>query len=225
MELRAIWKAVVRRWWLAIAPMLVVLIHTVVTYRPPATAYRVVMRFAAGTPPAGLSLDYDRYYPWLTSEYIANGLADVALTDLFAERVTARLAGQGLTVSPTAVRGAIVSDNAQSIMFIYLTWGDAEEARAVAQAISDELTENGAFYFPQLAGLEPAVRCLDEPAPTPQAPGLRTQMLGPAVRLALALALGVGLALLWHYLDPSVWSAEEVERLGLPVIAQIPRHR
>ena len=36
----------------------------------------VAMRFAAGTEPAGLSEDYDRYYPWATSEYIANGLAD-----------------------------------------------------------------------------------------------------------------------------------------------------
>lgn len=225
MELRAIWKAVLRRWWLAVAPVLVVLIHTVVTYRAPAATYQVVMRFAAGTPPAGLSLDYDRYYPWLTSEYIANGLADIARTGLFAERVTARLAEQGLTVDPAAVRGAIASDNAQSIMVIYLTWGDADGARAVAQAISEELTENGASYFPQLAGLEPAVRRLDDPTPIPQAPGLRAQMLGPAVRLALALALGVGLALLWHYLDPSVRSAEEVEGLGLPVIAQIPRHR
>jgi capsular polysaccharide biosynthesis protein len=225
MELQAIWKAVRRRWWLAIAPLLVVLVHTIATYRPPAPTYQVVMRFAAGTPPAGLSLDYDRYYPWLTSEYIANGLADVARTGRFAGGVASRLADQGLAVDPAAVRGAIASDNAQSMMIIYLTWGDADGARAVAQAVSDELTTNGEAYFPQLAGLEPAVRRLDEPVPIPQAPGLRAQMLGPAVRLTLALAVGVGLALLWHYLDPTVRSAEEAEGVGLPVIAQIPRHR
>ncbi|HEC35307.1 MAG TPA: hypothetical protein ENI39_02090, partial [Anaerolineae bacterium] len=108
MELRTYWKILIRRWWLVVAPVLVVAVHTVVTYHPPPPTYQVVMRFAAGTIPAGLSLDYDRYYHWLTSEYVANGLADVAETGAFAQAVAARLAAEGLRVDPAAVQGAIV---------------------------------------------------------------------------------------------------------------------
>lgn len=224
MELRIYWRILVRRWWLVVAPVLVVLAFTIVTYSPPPTAYQVVMRFSAGTTPAGLSTDYDRYYPWLTSEYIANGLADVAETGAFAQAVAARLVEEhDLTVPATAIQGATVTDNAQSIMVVYLNWADADQAQAVGEAIADELTTSGATYLPQLEGLDPALHQLDEPAPVPLPPGLRAKFLGPAVRLGLALAAGIGLALLWHYLDPTIRQAEEVEDLGLDVVAKIPR--
>ncbi len=223
MELGTCLRALWRRWWLVAAPVLVVLVYTVATYRLPATAYQVVMRFAAGTEPAGLSEDYDRYYPWLTSEYIANGLADIAETGAFAGAVAVRLAERGLAVSPAEVQGRIVTDNAQSILVVYLMWPDPDQAQAVAEAISEELTENGAAYFPQLEGLAPAVRRLDDPNPAPLPPGLRAQLMGPAVRLGLALAVGAALALAWHYFDPTVREAEELEEMGVKVVGEVPR--
>jgi capsular polysaccharide biosynthesis protein len=165
MELRLYWKVLLRRWWLVVVPVLVVAIYTAATYTPPGPVYQVTMRFAAGTKPEGLSEDYDRYYPWLTSEYVANGLADAARTGAFAEAVAARLED------------------------------------------------------PSLA----AVRRLDTPSPIALAPGLRTQLMGPAVKIGLAAGTGVALALLWHYLDPTVREAKELEELGLPVLAEIPR--
>jgi capsular polysaccharide biosynthesis protein len=222
MELRQIIKALIRRWWLVIAPAMVVLAYTALTYQSPPTVYQVVMRYATGTEPAGLSVDYDRYYPWLTSEYIANGLADVAETGAFAQAVSHRLGEQGLSIDPAAVRGAIVTDNAQSILVVYLTWPTAEQAPAIAEAVTGELIENSSAYFPQLEDLEPAVRLLDDPAPVPLPPGLRAQLLGPAVRAGLAFAVGIALALVWHYLDPTVREAEELEAMGLPVVGRIP---
>ncbi len=223
MELRHFLRVILRRWWLVAAPVVVVVAHLAVTYHPPPTVYQVVMRFAAGTQPAGLSLDYDRYYPWLTSEYIANGLADVAETRAFAQAVADRLAERGVTADPAAVQAAIVTDNAQSILVVYLTWPDPAQCRVLAEAVADELTQNGAAYFPQLEGLDPAVRLLDSPEPFPLPPSLRAQMLGPAVRLGLALAVGIGLALAWHYFDPTVRDPEELETLGIPVLARIPK--
>jgi capsular polysaccharide biosynthesis protein len=49
--------------------------------------------------------------------------------------------------------------------------------------------------------------------------------MGPAIKLGLAVFVGVGLAFLWHYLDPTVHEAEELEALGWEVLARIPRHR
>ncbi|MBN1179617.1 MAG: hypothetical protein JXD18_10415 [Anaerolineae bacterium] len=219
MELKRYWNVFIRRWWLVAVPVLMVLMVTLLTYQTPATVYQVVMRYAAGSEPAGLSEDYDRYYPWLTSEYIANGLADVAETRAFAEAVGARLQG----VDPGAIQGAIATDNAQSIMVAYLTWPDPEQVLSIAEAITAELTENGAAYFPQLDGLDPAVRLLDAPHPVPLPPGLRAQLMGPAIRLGLAFAVGIGLAFLWHYLDDTIRGKEELEDMGIGVLAQIPR--
>ena len=221
MELRTYAKILMRRWWLVVTPLILVVAYVTVTYAPPPTPYRVVMRFSAGTEPAGLSLDYDRYYPWLTSEYIANGLADVAETGVFARAVADRLGGAG--VSPGAVQGAIVTDNAQSILVVYLTWGDPSGAVALADAVTAELTENSAAYYPQLQGLRPAVHRLDEPNPAPVPPSLRAQLTGPAVKVTLALFVGVGLAFLWHYLDPTIHEVEAVEAMGMRVLARIPR--
>ncbi|RLC61302.1 MAG: hypothetical protein DRI80_09065 [Chloroflexota bacterium] len=147
----------------------------------------------------------------------------MAETGVFAQAVASRLAEAGLEVAPAAIQGAIVTDNAQSILVVYLTWPDETQIVAVADAITAELTGNGAAYFPQLEGVEPAVRPLDIPTPVPLPPGLRTQLMGPAIKIGLALAVGVALALLWHYLDPTVREAAELEELGLDILAEIPR--
>lgn len=223
MELRTYWKILLCRWWLVVTPVVVVTLYVALTYAPPAPVYRVVMRFAAGTEPAGLSEDYDRYYPWLTSEFVARGLADVAETGAFAQAVALRLAEAGYEIDPGAIQPAIFTDYAQSILVVYLTWPDAEQIIPAADAITAELTENGTAYFPQLEGIEPAVRRLDQPVPAPLVPGLRAQLTGPAVKVGMALVAGVALALLWHYLDPTVREAAEVEKLGVAVLAEIPR--
>jgi capsular polysaccharide biosynthesis protein len=225
MELRVYWKILFRRWWLVVTPVAVVLAYVVATYASPGPVYQVVMRFAAGTEPAGLSEEYDRYYPWLTSEYIANGLADVAMTESFARAVAAQLSGSDHNIPHDAIQRGIITDNAQSILVVYVMWADVEQIVAIAEAITTELTENGAAYFPQLAGVEPAVRRLDTPTPVPLPPGLRAQLMGPAIKVGLAAVAGVALALLWHYLDPTIREAGELEGLGMVVLAEIPRRQ
>jgi capsular polysaccharide biosynthesis protein len=223
MELRTYWKILIRRWWLVVAPVVVVTLFVTATYTPAGPIYQVVIRFAAGTRPVGLSEDYDRYYQWVTSEYIAKNLADAAETGVFAEGVASRLAETGHQVAPGTIQPAIVTDSAKSILVVYLTWPDAEQIVAVAEAIIAELTTGSAAYYPQLEGREPAVRPLDTPTPVLTRLGLRAQLMGPAVKIGLALAVGVALALLWHYLDPSVHESAELEALGLTVLAEIPR--
>jgi capsular polysaccharide biosynthesis protein len=220
MEIRTYYKILMRRWWLIVVPVLVVAVYTAMTYSPPAPTYQVAMRFSAGTRPAGLSADYDRYYPWLASEYIANGMADVAKTGVFAEAIARRLDDASLA---GAIQGAIVTDSAQSVLIVYLTWPDAEQIIDVANAVAAEMTENGATYFPQLSDVEPAVHQLDRPTPATLAPGLRTQLMGPAVKIGLAMAVGGALALLWHYLDPTIREKAELEAVGLSVLAEIPK--
>ena len=226
MEIRQLVKILLRWWWLALIPVIIVGGYTVLTYRRPGTPYQAVMRFAAGSEPATtLSPDYDRYYAWLSSEYIANALADIAVTGTFAENVATRLAEQGLAVDPRAIQGAIASDNVQSVFVIYVTWADAAQLPHIADAVSAELTQNGAAYFPQLRFSGSVARRVDPPQTTALPPSLRAQLLGPGLRIALALAAGIGLVALAHYFDPMVRERAEVEDLGIKVLNSIPKQR
>ena len=63
----------------------------------------------------------------------------------------------------------------------------------------------------------------DQPIPVAMPPSLRNQLTGPAVRIALGFAIGLALAFLWHYLDPTVRERAELEVLGYAVLAEIPR--
>lgn len=224
--MRQLLKILARWWWLALIPVVIVSGYTVLTYQRPGTPYQAVMRFAAGSEPAAtLSPDYDRYYAWLSSEYIANALADIAVTGTFAENVAGRLAKQGLAVDWHAIQGAIASDNVQSVFIIYVTWPNAEQLPQVADAISAELTENGAAYFPQLRAIGSVARRVDSPQTTPLPPSLSAQLLGPGLRVALALAVGVGLVALAHYFDPMVRERAELEALGIKVLNTVPKQK
>ena len=105
MDLRLLKKAFVRWWWLGLIPVLIVAMVLGISYQKPPTPYRVTLRFATGgLPSESLSDDYDRYYAWLSSEYIANGLADIATSDSFANQIGHRLQENGVEISPAAIR-------------------------------------------------------------------------------------------------------------------------
>ena len=101
------------------------------------------------------------------------------------------------------------------------------ELRRAHACISRSLTcsvENASAYFPQLSEITASpVRRVDQPAPAAVPPSLRSQLTGPAVRIALGLAIGVALVFLLHYLDPTVRERAELESLGYAVIGEIPR--
>ncbi len=232
MELRTYWRIFRRRWWLALLPAVVVAAYTWVTFKKPPTLYQVHMNFAAGLPPESKAEDYtyDGYYAWLTSEFIANGLADVVRRERFAAAVSARLDAQGIRmpdgapIPAGAIQGAIASDNVQSLFVVYVTWGDPDTLLAMAAAVASELTEDAGDYFPQLQDLPVApVRQVDVPVPVAQPPSLRAQLTGPAVRVALGLTVGLALVFLVHYLDPTVHGRAELEEIGWEVLGEIPR--
>ncbi|MBN1260908.1 MAG: hypothetical protein JXB35_09535 [Anaerolineae bacterium] len=223
MELRNMFRIVRQWWWLVAIPVVIVGVYTLLTLDHPAPQYQVVMRFAAGTEPAGLSIDYDRYYPWLASEYVARGLAEVAESGSFAGAVSERLVTQGLDVAASAIQGRIISDYLQSVFVIYITWQNADQIVPLAEAVTLELTQNAAAYYPQIKDVGIAARRLDAPNPMQLSPSLRAQLLSPSLKLAVALAAGLGLAFLAHYLDPSVREPADLKDTGLPILGRIPR--
>lgn len=224
MELRQLWKIIRRRWVLALIPAVVVLALGVATWRPAPPAYNAGVRFVVGQQPGAAAAEFDeqRYYNWLTSEYIVNGLTDWVRGGKFAEMVSKRLATQGIDVPAGAIQGGLAVDNARSMLTISLTAGDATQLEQMLGGVIAVLTEDNAGALPQLGGENALLTQLDEPVVNPISAGIRSQLDLP-LRVALALAAGLGLALLAHYLDPTVRDREEVARAGLSILAEIPK--
>jgi capsular polysaccharide biosynthesis protein len=226
MELRQYVRIILRWWWLILLPPLIIGAYGLTTYRPAPAGYTASLRFTAGQPQTlTTSPGYDaNYYRWLTSEYIVGGLKDWARTGAFAEAVSQELAASGTTIPASAIQGAIASDNARSVLVIYLTWGDREQLLALAQSATKVLQAQNADVFPQLGGQSAAVVPLDSPNPTPVGSSLRARLDLP-LKVGLGFVVGLALAFLAHYFDPFVREKEELERLGLRVIAELPKAR
>jgi len=226
MELRHTWTILRRYWLLALIPAVLVLVAGLATWRPAPTVYNAGVRFLVGQPPGAAAAEFDeqRYYNWLSSEYIVNGLTDWIRGGRFAAAVSQRLAGQGIDAPAGLIQGGLAVDNARSMLTVSLTAGDPALLQQMLGGVVTVLTEDNATALPQLAGERAVLIQLDEPVVNTIAPGLRSQLDLP-LRVALALAAGLGLALLAHYIDPTVRDRAELERLGVPVLGAIPRER
>jgi capsular polysaccharide biosynthesis protein len=224
MELRNYFKIVIRWWWLILLPPLVVGAYSLAKRQPAAVAYTTSLRFTAGQPGAPVVGGYDpNYYRWLTSEYIIGGLKDWVRTGDFAKAVSADLATRGLSVSADSVAGAInFSDNARSILVVGLQWSDAQQLSVLAQSVTAVLQTKNAAAFPQLGGQAATVTPLDQAGIAPVLPSLRARFDIP-LKVGLGLVVGLALALAAYYLDPFVREKSELESLGLPVVAEIPK--
>jgi hypothetical protein len=179
------------------------------------------MNFIVSQTPAAVAqnLDENRYYNWLTSEYIVNGLTDWAVGGEFKTAVSAQLATQNLDVPPHTFN--VVADNVRSKLQLSIQHGDAATLAQIMNAAIVVLTEQNADALPQLGGDTAVIVPVDQPVVTPIPGSFRSQLDMP-LRIALALMAGVGLALLAQYLDTAVRSREDVENVGLPVLGEIP---
>jgi capsular polysaccharide biosynthesis protein len=67
------------------------------------------------------------------------------------------------------------------------------------------------------------IKVIDPPSPPTQNSISLTQRLDLPVRLLLALAAGLALIFLLDYLDDSVRGKAELEAMGIPVLAEVPK--
>ncbi len=223
MELRRYWRILKRRWLLVLLPLLIVIVFSVVTWQPPPPAgFNVGVNFLVAQEPAQIApnVDEERYYNWLTSEYIVNGLTDWAVSGKFKTAVSENLAGQGLDVPPYTFN--VVADNVRSKLQLSISAGDAAALARIMDAAIVVMTEENAEALPQLGGDTAVLVLLDEPIVTPLPQNFRSQLDIP-LRIVLTLFVGIGLALLAEYLDPTLRDREETERVGLTVLGEIPR--
>ena len=229
MELKQLWTVVVRRWWLILLPAAVALVLALPSLKQtisPPVGYSVTIRFTASQVPndtTAKTFEDQSYIPWLASEYAVNSLAMWMKTESFAHEIADELKAQGKTFDVNAIRGAISTDASRSIMTLSIYWPDPDEIKLIAQAAVDVLQTKNQVYFPQFGVQRAQVMPQDAIIVVPVPAALSTRLM-PLFRVLIGLAAGIALAFLAEYLDPTIRSRQEIEALGLPVVAEIPRY-
>jgi capsular polysaccharide biosynthesis protein len=217
MELRQYWRIIWRRWWLIAALVGIVLVVSLLTYSQPESVYVATMRFAIGIEgdePVSVVSGDGRSDAWLASEYLADDLSEVLKGGDFAARI-------GEMVGFEVPAGTIFASREHRIMTVNITWGDAAQVQAIAEAVGAVVKDGGADYFPQLLGVQAEAVLIDGPGIGQAGRSLKDRLDLP-IRLFVALVAGVALAFLWDYLDDTLRDRSEVEALGVPVLGEIP---
>ena len=222
MELRRYAWIVRRRWWIVVALLVVMLVsYLVAGPRAAGTVYVAGMRFVVGVvpePTTGETYTYDRYYTWLTAEYLLDDLSEVVKSQVFAQDVAA---ASGVAVPAGAIQGATAAGKLHRILTVTVSWHDPDELAAIANAVVTVLQHQSGRYFAQLATDDGVISLIDPPMVTALAPSLR-QRLDLPLRLILGLAASIGLTFLLDYLDDSVRHRGDLEALGVVLLGQVP---
>lgn len=223
MELIRYWQVICRRWWLVVSLLLVAGLVSVATYdwTPPQT-FATTFRFNVGmepVPPPNAEYVYDPLDVWMTSEYLMDDLASAVRGAEYARRVAGRLDQADINLA-----GKFGAATEHRVLTVSATWEDPGELAGIANAAVAVLQEEAAELVGPLGKARPVLRLIDPPAIVPVGRSLKDRLDIP-IRLGLALITGIAGAFLLEYLDHSVRGVDELEALGISVLARIPRQK
>jgi capsular polysaccharide biosynthesis protein len=227
MELRQYWHIVWKRVWIPALLFVVVLVVSLVLRRPTPVQYEASGRVLVDVPPLesveGMGFDPRLTAPQAT-EYLVDDFTQFVSSQAVADAVSQRLADQGLQVPPGVIQSSTASEQVHRVVTIRVTWGDPDEALSIVTAAVEVLKQDAPAYFGRLGLEQPQVTLFDGPGVSAVPPSL-TERLDLPVRLLLALLAGIALAFLLNYLDDSIRGRQELEGMGIRVLAEVPRRR
>jgi capsular polysaccharide biosynthesis protein len=223
MELIRYWHIVRKRWWLTATLVAIVGAVSLLTYDPlPPQEFTASMRFNVGmepVPPPNADYVYNPLDTWRSAEYLMDDLASAVRGAEYARRVAARLDDQDLNLA-----GFFGAATEFRVLTVSVLWGDAEELARIVNAAAEVLDQEAGELVGPLGDAQPVLRLIDPPVVVPVGRSL-ADMLELPIRLGLAVLAGIAGAFLLDYVDVSVRSSSEVERMGIAVLGHIPRHR
>jgi capsular polysaccharide biosynthesis protein len=228
-ELREYVAVLQRRWPIVAAlTILTLLVSGVFALRGP-KAYEATVRMtvsvgnpAVGAPPEAEAPPYvyqRDYYQWLASEYLADDLSEIIQSDAFTARVSSRINEE---VTKADIRDVTRVRKTHRILDITIQAARPDLAQRVMAGIIQEIQQNGGLYLAELASNRGQIVAIDD-TQVKSATTTRSLAADLGLRGALGLFAGLVLAFIVDYLDSTVRSPREVERiLGLPVLGEIP---
>lgn len=220
-ELRIYLDVLRRRWPLIVIPTVIALIVGIATFRVPPPTYKTSVEYIVGQQPAPDALleEQARQWVWVVSQYAVNGVTDWTQGTDFAGRIADQL-DPAFELSTLDVADAITTDTIRSELTIIVEHANEEVVEAIANAATQVLKEND-LVIPQLENMPARVVPIDRVIVEPVGAGMSAYIDVP-LRVAVALAASVGLALLIEYVDPKVRSTAHVERMKLSILGEIP---
>ena len=227
MEFRTYFRILKRWWWIPAGLVLLTLLFSLLSqkpWRPRPPLYVTGLSFSVGVRPQELSdeFTYDGYYSALSSEYLVDDFGEVVKGSEFAAAVSRRLAADGIQAAPGQIQGSTQTGKLHRILNVTITDGDSARLQKIADAVIATMTEDAHLFMPRLLEDQGAVYLINRGGVGMVGPSLK-QRLDIPLRLVLALLAGVGLAFLFEYLIPRVQNRKDLEALGVPVLAEIPR--
>lgn len=148
------------------------------------------------------------------SQLIANDIAELANSDIVAERTAEEL-------GMTSLAGYDISVNSSTttrVIEISVESGEPQAAATVANKIAEVLSS----VAQEVMGVE-SVNIVDE-AKTPEAPSGPNRVMYTAVAFLAGLFLAVAIIVVMDMVNTRVRTPEEAEELlGVPVIGRIPK--
>jgi capsular polysaccharide biosynthesis protein len=227
MELRQYWHIVWKRFWIPALLFGVVLIVSLALRRPPPQKYQASARVLVDVPPLeaveGMGFDPRLTAPQAT-EYLVDDFSLFISSQAVAQAVSQRLADQGIQVPPGIIQSSTASEQVHRVVTLRVTWDNPDQALAILTAAVEVLRQEAPAYFGRLGLEEPQISLFDGPGVS-LVPLSLSQRLDLSVRLLLALVAGVALCFFLDYLDDSVRGPEELEGMGIRVLAEVPARR
>jgi capsular polysaccharide biosynthesis protein len=225
MELMLIVRVLLRRWWLALIPVIVVAAITIPDFLSSRGAagggFTTTIRYSAAQVLEAIpGRDGDFQDVWLASELAVNALTDWVRTSTFVSEIVREAGTKNVEVNPAAL--SIAADNKRSVGQLTMSYPDSAVLQTIIDSAINVLKTRAQNYFPQLGGQPAQITVLDVPTITAAPPPI-TNRLAPVIKLVVGLVAGIGLAFLAEYLDPTLRRREQIEALGLPIVATLPR--
>jgi capsular polysaccharide biosynthesis protein len=196
-----------------------------------AAAYKTDMRVAVSTvprPDPNAALYYDApYYANLDSEYLADDMSEFLTSRAFADEVKRELATSSTPydVDIDTIMNATRAKKTHRFIDITLTTPTFDEGQQIAGSISRILSDKAhvAQYLQALTAYNTQMTIVTPPV-THRANTLLGLISEIGLRTIIGLLVGIGLAFLLDYVDPSIRTREEAwSVLQAPILGEIPR--
>lgn len=213
-----------RRWWLIFIPVVITTALIIPSLFDSGSAvsggFTTQIRYSAAQEFNLPQRDGDYQDVWLASELTINAFTDWVRSNSFREELQTELDDNDIELGLLG----IAADNARSVGIVYLSHPDLESLESVANAVISVLVLRNQDYFPQLGGEPAKITILDQPIIAPAPPPL-TNRFAPLIRIGIALIIGFALVFIAEFLDPTIHHKDELAKLGLPLLANIPKHK
>lgn len=224
MDYKALIRIIFRRWWLIVLPIVLSAVTAIPDLisdsRGVSGGFTTQIRYSAAQKRNLPEREGDYTDIWLASEHTVDALTDWVRTASFRGEIR-----DALGESPVALDGLqVAADNVRNVGVVYMSHANQDALRAIAAAALLVLSNRSQRYFPQLGGEAAQVTILESPALSAAAPPLITR-LAPLVRLGVALLVGLALAFFAELVDPTIYHADDLRRMGMPLLGSVPKER